>query len=65
MEATTHPFQVEIYRKMTSQQKYDVICSLIESARRLKEAYLRSVHSDWTEDQIQKALRDWFLYARQ
>jgi hypothetical protein len=65
METQTHIHQVEIYRGMTPQQKYDVIQSLMDTARKLKEAYLRSVHSDWSEEQLQKEIRDWLLYARQ
>jgi hypothetical protein len=64
METQTDPYQIEIYRAMTPQQKYEVMQSLIDSARALKYAYFRSIHFDWTDEQIQQALCDWFLYAR-
>jgi len=64
METQTDTVQIEIYRAMTPQQKYEVMQSLIDSARALKHAYIRSNHLDWTDEQIQHALCDWFLYAR-
>jgi|WetSurMetagenome_2_1015567.scaffolds.fasta_scaffold824361_2 hypothetical protein len=64
METQVHPHQVEIYRTMTPQQKYDVMKGLINSARTLKYAYFHSLNPGWTEEQLQKALHDWFLYAR-
>ena len=64
MEAQTHQYQIEVYRAMTPQQKYELMQSLIDSARKMKYAYFRSIHSDWTDEQIQQALCDWFLYAR-
>jgi hypothetical protein len=62
METQTDPYQIKIYRAMPPQQKYEIMQSLIDSARALKYAYFRSIHFDWTE--IQQALCDCFLYAR-
>jgi hypothetical protein len=64
METDTHPVQTAIYQKMTPQQKYDVMCSLIDTARLMKKSYLRSLHPEWTEAEINAAVRDWLLYAR-
>jgi len=64
MEIQTHQYQIEIYRAMTPQQKYDVIQSLIDTARTMKYAYFHSIHPEWTEEYLKKAVRDWFLYAR-
>jgi hypothetical protein len=64
METQTHQYQIEVYRAMTPQQKYEVMQSIIDSARTMKYTYFRSIHSDWTDEQIQQALCEWFLYAR-
>jgi hypothetical protein len=34
------------------------------SARKLKAAALRAEHPDWTEEAIQQAVREIFIYAR-
>jgi len=49
---------------MTPQKKYETIQGFIDSARNMKYAYFRTIHPDWPEEQVQKAMRNWFLYAR-
>jgi len=56
--------QIEIYKKMTPAQKRKVSRDLYWSARRLKAAWLRQIHPDWTEEQVQNEVREIFLYAR-
>lgn len=56
--------QIEIYRKMTPGQKWQVSRDLYWSARRLKAAWLRQIHPNWTEEQVQNEVRELFLYAR-
>jgi len=53
--------QDQIYRKMTPQQKIDAAWSLYHSARQLKAAWLRQMHSDWTEQMIEQAVREAFF----
>ena len=52
------------FKTMTPAQKLDVAMALYDSARELKAAYLRSLHSGWSEDQVQAAVRENFLYVR-
>lgn len=64
MPMDAEKIQIEIYKRMTPQRKLEVAEELYRSARRLKAAWLRKIHPDWTEQQIKKELRDIFLYAR-
>ena len=57
------PMQLEIYRKMTPQQRLRVASNLYWSARKLKAAGLRMLHPEWTEEQVARGVRDAFLYA--
>ncbi len=49
---------------MTPAQRLDAAVMLYHTARKLKAAGLRAQHPDWTEDQVQAAVREAFLYAR-
>ena len=62
MEA--HDEYVRILRAMTPGQKVRAASRLYWGARKLKAAWFRSQHPEWAEEQIQKAVRDAFLYAR-
>ncbi len=48
---------------MTPEQKLNIALDLYHSARQLKRAYLIKLHPDWNEEQIDKKLREIFLYA--
>jgi len=56
--------QIEIYKRMTPGQKWQVARDLYWSARRWKAGWLRQIHPDWTEEQVQNEVREIFLYAR-
>jgi hypothetical protein len=56
--------QVEIYRRMSPQQKLEIAFGLYKVARELKAAGLRMIHTDWTERQIKKEVTRIFLNAR-
>lgn len=56
--------QIMILRKMNPEQRLDAFLQLWRSARRIKEAAFRQFHPDWSEDQIQVALKESFLHAR-
>ena len=56
--------QDEIIRKMTPERKLQVSMDMYYSARNLKAAWLRQQHSDWSEEQVQKAVTDIFANAR-
>ncbi|MCK5564766.1 MAG: hypothetical protein KAJ07_05930 [Planctomycetes bacterium] len=56
--------QNDIIRKMTPEKKLQMSMRLYYSARNLKAAWLRHLHSDWSEEQVQKAVTDIFAHAR-
>jgi hypothetical protein len=55
---------LRILRAMSPQQKANATSQLYWGARKLKAAWFRTQHPEWTEDQVMKAVRDAFLYAR-
>ena len=54
--------QVEIFRRMTPEQKLRAAERLYWSARELKSAWFRQEHPEWSEEQVKKAVRDAFLF---
>jgi hypothetical protein len=58
------PDQIAALRRMTPEQRWQAARNLYWSARRLKAAYLREQHADWTEEQIEREVRRVFLQAR-
>ena len=64
MENQQSEYQIEMYRRMTPQQKYDAVVELMNSACKKKMAYLASIHPDWSEEKIQEEIRKWHLHAR-
>jgi hypothetical protein len=58
------PEQIARYRAMTPAERLRQSERLYWSARRLRAAYERSLHPDWTEAQIQEHVRKIFLRAR-
>jgi hypothetical protein len=56
--------QREIFRSMTPQQRLHASFRLYWSARQLKEASLRTLHPELSEEEIKATVRDFFLYAR-
>lgn len=59
-----HPEQKKIYAAMTPSQKLRQVLRLRQSAWDLKAAWLRKIHPEWTEVQVQDEVRRIFLYAR-
>ncbi|MCL4694530.1 MAG: hypothetical protein KJ060_18725 [Candidatus Hydrogenedentes bacterium] len=53
-----------ILRAVTPAQKLDAMQRIYNMARELKAAGLRMQHPDWSDDQINVAVREAFLYAR-
>jgi hypothetical protein len=58
-----HPEQKRIYQSMSPEQKLRIAADLYDTARALKTAGLRARHPDWSEREIQKKVREIFLYA--
>jgi len=56
--------QIEVLRRMTAEQKFQVAMQLYWSARDLKAAWIRSRHPDWTPARVEQAVREVFANAR-
>ena len=56
--------QIEIFKKMTPEQKLKLSMSLYWSARRLTASWLRQQHPDWTDEQVQSKVTEIFRNAR-
>lgn len=56
--------QIEIFKKMSPADKLRAATQLYWSARRLKAAWLRQQHPDWTEEQVQLKVTEIFRNAR-
>ena len=54
----------KVLQAMTPAQKLRAAERLYRSGRQLKAAALWAEHPDWTEEAIQQAVRQIFLYAR-
>lgn len=55
---------LRILRAMMPEQKLLAVPDLYHTARVLKADGLRMQHPDWGEEQIERALRDIFLYGQ-
>jgi hypothetical protein len=58
------PEQIEIYRRMTPGRRLELAENLYWSARRLKSAWLRSLHPDWSEEAVEAEVTRLFSHAR-
>ncbi len=56
--------QLAIYKRMPYAEKYRQLLGLRAFAWSLKRAALKAEHSSWTDEQIEKKVREIFLYAR-
>ncbi len=59
-----HDKQVEILRQMSPARKLELAVKLASDARELKRAYLRQLHPEWSEQEVDAKVRESFLYAR-
>jgi hypothetical protein len=58
------PEQIEIFKRMTPEQRWHAAHRLYWTMRRHKAAFLRSQHPDWTDDKVEGEVRSIFLHAR-
>lgn len=56
--------QTEVLRRMTPGQKLHAALRLYWSARQLKAAWIRQRHPDWTDEQVEQAVKEAFTHAR-
>ncbi|HYU82927.1 MAG TPA: hypothetical protein VFA31_09335 [Candidatus Polarisedimenticolia bacterium] len=57
------PQQLARYRAMTPSERLRQADRLYWSARRLREAHERTLHPDWTDDELRDHVRGIFLRA--
>ena len=55
--------QRNIYKDMTSIQKWQVVKELRTAAWHIKAAGVRHQNPDWTEEQVEEKVKEIFLYA--
>lgn len=60
----TSPEQFAIYRRMTPEQRWRAANRLYWTSRRHKAAFLRSLHPEWTRQQVDDEVRRIFSNAR-
>jgi hypothetical protein len=60
----TSPEQFAILRRMTPGRRLEIAEQLYWSAWRMKAAWLRSLHPDWTEEQVVAEVKRNFSNAR-
>ena len=52
--------QTEIYRRMTPEEKWEIVLGLRRMARGMKEAWLCHLHPDWSDQEVEKESRRFF-----
>ena len=56
--------QISILRAMSPEKKLNLAMRLYHSARELKAAWIRQQHREWSEEEVQSAVREAFINAR-
>ena len=56
--------QIEIYKKMSSEDKWRRMQELWKTAWQVKQAGIKMLHPDWTQEQVEEKVRDIFIHAR-
>ncbi|MBI5645328.1 MAG: hypothetical protein HY962_00220 [Ignavibacteriae bacterium] len=57
------PMQIEIYRRMTPEERLRAGIALCMAMRQLKRAAIRSMYPDWTNLEVNNEVKKAFLYA--
>jgi len=56
--------QIARFREMTPDERWGAARDLYWSMRRLKEAFIRQQHPDWSDDRVAAAVREAFSHVR-
>ena len=56
--------QVEYFKKMSPGQKLEASMDLYYSARELKSAWFKKLHREWSDWEVEQAVREAFANAR-
>jgi hypothetical protein len=59
-----HPYQYEIWKKMTADEKYQLFEELMSDIRAIKTASVRDANPTWDEKKVNREVANIFLYAR-
>lgn len=62
-DSSVDDIQNQIFSKMSFSEKWKAALQLREVAWAMKAAGVRSFHPDWSEQQVQEAVKKIFLYA--
>ncbi len=63
MQPSPEQIRTQIYVAMTPAEKWTEFCRLRELAWALKKAGLKAQNPDWTDQELEEAVRKIFLYA--
>ncbi len=55
--------QIEIYRRMTGQQRLQIAFELSDLTREIVRSNVRNYHPDWTDEQVEQEVVRRFLLA--
>ena len=58
------PDQLEALRRLTPEARYRASREMYWTLRRHKAAFLRSLHADWSEQEVEAEVRRIFMDAR-
>jgi len=56
--------QLERFRSMTHEERWRAAHRLYWSARRLKAAFIRQQHPEWSDERVEDEVKKAFRYAR-
>jgi hypothetical protein len=59
----TSPEQIELLRRMTPEQRWQVAQRLYWTMRRHKAAFVQSQHPDWPQERVASEIRRIFSHA--
>ena len=63
-DETLSPDQLEALRRLTPEARYRASREMYWTLRRHKAAFLRSLHVDWSDQEVEAEVRRIFLDAR-
>ena len=64
LDEQTSPEQIAILRRMTPERRLALAEGLYWTAREMKKAWLRSLHADWSDEQVSREVTRIFRNAR-
>jgi hypothetical protein len=59
-----HPYQYEIWKKMSADEKYQLFEGLMSDIRIIKTAAVKEANPAWGDEEVDREVANIFLYAR-